>query len=346
MASTLTAPSPSVASGRHALGTWHRWGNRGFRGLTWLAAWAVVVLVAAIIGAIAQKAWPAFGRYGWGFFSGRVWDQAAEHYGVLPPIWGTLYSSLLALVFASICGVAVAVLLGDHLLAGAVRSLMQSCGVDPGVTWPKLPQRVEYVVNTLVELLAAIPSVVYGLWGLFVLVPLIRPPCNWLHAHFGQVPFFSTPLSGPGLLPASLVLGIMVLPTIAAISRDAILGVPDNLREAAYGVGATRWETILRVVLPAATRGIFGAIILGLGRALGETMALAMLCGNANTVKLSLFAPANSLAALLANTFPEAGKAEVPVLMYAALILLGITLLVNVAGTVILERATGVTRKD
>ena len=141
------------------------------------------------------------------------------------------------------------------------------------------------------------------------------------------------------MLPAALVLAIMVLPTISAISRDALAGVPPKLREAAFGLGATRWEAILAVIIPTAATGIFGAIILGFGRALGETMALAMLAGNANVISWSMFSPANTLAALLANHFPEAGKVEVGALMYAALVLLAITLLVNMVGTVILQRA-------
>src|SRR5215813_5881595 len=192
-----------------------------------------------------------------------------------------------------------------------------------------LPDRLELLLKNLIELLAAVPSVVYGLWGLFVIIPMIRPAANWLHQEFGWIPLFSTTLSGPGVLPAVLVLSIMILPTITAISRDALVAVPPKLRMAAYGLGATRWETILGVLLPTASRGIFGGVVLGFGRALGETMALAMLVGNSNQIGLSLFSPANTLSALLANTFPEAGARQVRVLMYAALVLLAITLAVN-----------------
>jgi len=168
---------------------------------------------------------------------------------------------------------------------------------------------------------------------------MIRPVSNWLHEHLGGFPLFSTPLSGPGMLPAALVLAIMILPTISAISRDALVAVPPRIREAAYGMGATRWETLIGVLLPTAAPGILAGVILGFGRALGETMALAMLVGNANRVSLSLFSPANTLAALLANNFPEAGKSDVGVLMYAALVLLAITLGVNILGTLVLQRA-------
>jgi phosphate transport system permease protein len=203
-----------------------------------------------------------------------------------------------------------------------------------------LPDRLENLLKNLVELLAAIPSVVYGLWGLFVVIPMIRPICNWLHLKLGWIPLFATDLSGPGVLPAVLVLAIMILPTITAISRDALVSVPPKLRMAAYGLGATQWETILAVLLPTASRGIFGGVVLAFGRALGETMALAMLVGNANQISVSLFSPANTLAALLANSFPEAGPKEVGILMYAALVLLGITLIVNIIGSLILERAS------
>src|SRR5262249_43964017 len=184
---------------------------------------------------------------------------------------------------------------------------------------------------------AAIPSVVYGLWGLFVVIPLIRPLCNWMHLKLGWIPFFATDLSGPGVLPAVIVLGVMILPTVAAISRHALVAVPPQPRLGAYGLGATRWETILAVILPTAMRGIFGGILLALGRALGETMALAMLVGNSNQITVSLFSPANTLAALLANNFPEAGAKQVGVLMYAALILLAITLVVNILGALVIQ---------
>jgi phosphate transport system permease protein len=203
-----------------------------------------------------------------------------------------------------------------------------------------LHHRLELVMKNVVELLAAIPSVVYGLWGIFVLIPMLRAPAGWLNQHLGRFPLFSTRLSGPGILPAAAVLSIMILPTVTAISREAMAAVPPRLAAAAYGLGATRWEVIFRVTLPTASGGIFGALVLGLGRALGETMALAMLIGNTNTFGWSLFSPGNTLAALLANHFPEAGKIEVGALMYAAAILLLITLAVNLIGLFIMLRAT------
>jgi phosphate transport system permease protein len=177
------------------------------------------------------------------------------------------------------------------------------------------------------------------LWGIFVVVPAISPGCNWLHQRLEWIPFFGTPMAGRALLPAALVLAIMVLPTVTAISRDALAAVPHKLREAAYGLGATRWETILGVIVPTASRGIYGSIILAFGRALGETMALAMLVGNANTLSWSLFSPSTTLAALIALQFNEAGSVEVGALMYGALVLLAITMLVNALGTVVLARS-------
>jgi len=252
-----------------------------------------------------------------------------------------MYTSVLALAIGTAFGVAAAVFLSEGYLGGFVFSVLKLFHVEYHSFWGKLPEQLENILKNLVELLAAIPSVVYGLWGLFVIIPLIRPACNWLHLKMGWFALFGTDLSGPGVLPAVLVLSIMILPTITAISRDALVAVPPKLRMAAYGLGATPWETIMAVILPTAARGIVGGVLLAFGRALGETMALAMLVGNSNSITLSLFSPANTLAALLANTFPEAQHKEVGILMYAAMVLLGITLVVNMIGAFILQRASG-----
>ena len=292
--------------------------DRLFRALTLCFAWVTIALVVFIVYQIVSTAAPAIDRHGLKFLTGSTWNASKQEFGILPPIWGTVYSSALGVALGSVFGVAVAIFLTQNFL----------------------PPRGAVVLKNVIELLAAIPSVVYGLWGIFVVIPTIRPAANWMHDRLGWLPFFDTPLSGPGLLPAALVLAIMVLPTVTAIARDSLASVNPRLREAAFGLGATRWETILGVVVPTASRGIYGGIILAFGRALGETMALAMLVGNANTLTWSVFAPANTLAALLANQFPEAGPVEVSALMYAALVLLLITLAVNVIGTLILMRAT------
>jgi phosphate transport system permease protein len=250
-----------------------------------------------------------------------------------------LYSSVLGLLIGTVFGLAIAIFLSEHFLQTGLDNAFRFLSGAEDSKLGSLPDKVENVLKVTIELLAAIPSVVYGLWGIFVVIPFVRPPANWLHAHLGWIPLFGTALSGPGLMPAALVLAIMVLPTITAISRDSLVAVPPKLREAAFGLGATRWEAVLAIFVPTAATGIFGAIILGFGRALGETMALAMLAGNANVISWSLFSPANTLAALLANHFPEAGKIEVGALMYAALVLLAITLIVNIVGTYILQRA-------
>ena len=317
--------------------------DAAFRGLCYSFAWLSVLLVVFIVLRIAIDAAPAVREYGLGFLTTRTWDPNKEQFGILPEIWGTMFTSLLALVIGTAFGVAAAVFLSEGYLGGFVFSTLKIFHVEFRPFWRTLPERVEQVLKNLIELLAAIPSVVYGLWGLFVIIPLVRPACNWLHMKMGWFALFGTDLSGPGVLPAVLVLSIMVLPTITAISRDALVSVPPKLRMAAYGLGATQWETILAVILPTAARGILGGILLAFGRALGETMALAMLVGNANVISFSLFSPANTLAALLANTFPEAHPKEIGVLMYAALVLLGITLAVNMVGAFILQRASAAT---
>ena len=303
------------------------------QGFTWLVAIIAVIIVLKIVVA----ALPAVRQYGFGFLSGQVWDPHKKVYSILPEIWGTLYSSVLALIVGTAFGVAAALFLAEGFVADAVFALLKIVNLQFHPFWGKLPVQVENLLRNLIELLAAIPSVVYGLWGLFVIIPLIRPGCHWLHAELGWIPLFGTNLSGPGMLPAVIVLSIMILPTITAIGRGALVAVPSRLRMAAYGLGATRWETILAVTASHCVRGIFGGMVLAFGRALGETMALAMLVGNANVISVSLFSPANTLAALLANAFPEASPKDVGVLMYAATVLLAITLLVNVAGAYILQ---------
>jgi phosphate transport system permease protein len=314
-------------------------GDRLFRRCTLAVAWFTVFLVGWIVVSIGRQAMPSIHAYGLQFVRGMVWDANRAHFGILPAIVGTLYSSILGLAIGTIFGLAIAIFLSEHFLSSALDAILRFFGPLEDSWLASIPDKIENLLKVTIELLAAIPSVVYGLWGIFVVIPFVRPPANWLYSHLGWIPFFSTGLSGPGLMPAALVLAIMVLPTITAISRDSLIAVPTKLREAAFGMGATRWEAILAIFVPTAATGIFGAIILGFGRALGETMALAMLAGNSNVISWSLFSPANTLAALLANHFPEADQIEVGALMYAALVLLAITLIVNIVGTLILQRA-------
>lgn len=313
--------------------------DRGFRRSTLIIAWFIVALMFWLVISIGHQAMPAMRAYGLSFLTGTTWDPNKEIFGILPAIFGTMYSSVLGLVIGTAFGLAIAIFLSEGFLSAGLESLLTALKLNETRPWSSLPDGLETFLRVTVELLAAIPSVVYGLWGIFVVIPLIRPWADWLHGHLGWIPFFGTPLSGPGLMPASIVLAIMVLPTISAISRDALVAVPPKMREAAFGMGATRWEAILAIFVPTAATGIFGAVILGFGRALGETMALAMLAGNANVISWSVFSPANTLAALLANHFAEAEAVEIGALMYAALVLLVITLVVNVVGTLILQRA-------
>jgi len=280
------------------------------RAVAFTCAALIILLIAFILWEIGVKAMPAMTRHGLDFITGTTWNTNLEQFGVLPEIWGTLYSSLLALIIGGLFGISIAIFLTQGFLG----------------------PRIAAVFRTIVELLAAIPSVVYGLWGIYVLIPLLRPVADWLHEHMGVIPLFGTELNGPGLAPAALVLSIMILPTVASISVDALRSIPYTVKEAAYGMGTTRWEAILRVILPTASSGLLAALVLGFGRALGETMALAMLIGNNNQISLSLFAPADTLASLLASNFPEAGRIEVQALMYAAMVLLIITSVVNVLG--------------
>ncbi len=292
--------------------------DRVFRGLTRAMAWFVMLLVVAVVVRLGVTAWPAVQKYGVGFLVRTDWETNRSNFGIGTQVAGTLYSAILGLGIATAFGLAIAIVLTQDFL----------------------PPRLEWVLANVVQLLAAIPSVVYGLWGLFVVVPLLRPFAHVLHDALGWIPLFSTRLSGPGMLPTAVVLAIMLLPTISAISRDAIEAVPHKLIEAAFGMGATRWEAIVHVVLPTASPGIFGAIILAFGRAVGETMAVAMLIGNAEIFSWSLFSPGTTLAALLANHFAEANQAESGALMYAALVLLAITLVINIAGELVLNRAS------
>jgi phosphate transport system permease protein len=286
-----------------------QWGTRIVAGLN-------VLVVILIIGLILRQALPAMHKVGAGFIVSKTWDAGKGQFGILPEIWGTMVSSVIGVALATIFGIAVAIFLTEQFI----------------------PRWLESVFKNIVQLLAAIPSVVYGLWGIFVVIPAIRPGCNWLHAHLGWFSLFGTPLLSVGMMPAAIVLAIMILPTITAISRDAIASVNPLLREAAFGMGATRWETILGVTLPTSSRGIYGSVVLGFGRAIGETMALAMLIGSTNVISLSLFSPANTLAALLANKFPEAASPiDLGVLMYAAVVLLALTLAVNAAGELIIK---------
>ena len=290
----------------------------GFYLLTALATLIVGLLMVALIGTLAIEAESAISSYGFRFLFNTEWNPVSgrESYGVLPMLYGTLASSAIALLIAIPLGVITAIFLSERFL----------------------PRLLQQLLVFLVELLAAIPSVVYGFWGIFVLIPRLQPLSLWINDHFGWIPLFATPPPGPGLLPAGIILAIMILPIITAISRSSLQAIPSDLREAAIALGATRWETISFILLPSAASGIMGAIILALGRAMGETMAVTMVIGNANQLQWSLFAPANTIASLLANQFAEAQGMQVSALMYAGLILLIATFVVNLVAELIIHQ--------
>jgi len=279
------------------------------------ASVAAVGVLIWILWAILHEAWPALKQFGAGFLSGANWVPNRERYGVLPFLVGTVLTSIIALVIAFPPGLAIAIFLSEDFLPAPVRQFMRF----------------------VVELLAAIPSVVYGLWGIFVVIPLVQSLGTWTSERFGSIPFLAGPAYGNSLLTASIVLALMILPTITAISRSSLVSVPGTLREGAYALGATRWEAIFGVILPTAAPGVVAATILALGRAMGETMAVAMLIGNSPRLSFSLFAPSGTLASLLANQFGEAEGMQVSALMYAALVLVALTLLVNIAGEAVLR---------
>lgn len=292
--------------------------DHGFVWLTRIFGIGVAVILISMVVKVGIDAFPAISKFGLGFLVSSDWDVTRNNYGVLPQIYGTLVSSLIALLIAVPIGVGVAVFLSED--------------------FEFLPTKVQGTLVFLVELLAAIPSVVYGLWGIFVLIPIIKPVGDFLYGNFKWFPLFSTPLSGTGMLPAAMVLAIMILPTIAAISREALTSVPKDMRQASMGLGATRWETIVQVLIPAAFSGIIGSVMLALGRAMGETMAVTMLIGNASNINLSILAPSNSISAKLANEFAEADGLQLSSLMYAAFVLFALTLVVNILAEMLILR--------
>jgi phosphate transport system permease protein len=286
-----------------------------FRSLTAVVASAAPVLLVVIVAILFEQALPAVRRYGLGFLSGIDWNPVTESFGALPAIFGTLATSFMALVIAIPVGVAVAVVLAEQGQQG-IRS----------------------VLGTGIELLAAIPSVVYGIWALYVLAPWsyqhIEVPIS---EHLGFIGYLTHP-AVRGLFNAALVLAVMILPTLTAVSRDVIRAVPRGMRENAIALGATWWETTWRVILPAARPGIFGAVILALGRALGETIAVTMVIGNRYEIPPTIFSPAYTLASVIANEFTEATGTLYPaVLIELGLVLILVTLTVNLVALLLVR---------
>ena len=288
----------------------------GFRILAIMLAAVVAMVLLAILIVVFWGSLDSMGRYGWSFLVTSNWNPVKDEYGAFTAIYGTLLTSLLALLIAVPLGVGTAIFITENII----------------------PLRIRTLIGLMVELLAAIPSVVLGLWAIFVMEPFIRPFLEVLHNTLGWLPLFSTDPMGPGITPAVLILVVMILPIITAISRDSLNQVPMKLRQAAYGVGTTRWGAILNVMLPAAISGIVGGVMLALGRAMGETMAVTMIIGNSNTFSWSLLAPGNTISAMLANQFGEADGSQVSSLMYAAFILMILTLAVNLLAQWLVKR--------
>ena len=290
--------------------------DQGFRQLVVVLASIVGVVLAGILFTVLHGAEEAMGSYGLGFLVSSEWDPNNDLYGAFTSIFGTIVTSLLALLIAVPLGVGTAIFITENLI----------------------PLPIRQVLGVMVELLAAIPSVVLGLWAIFVMEPFLRPILELLYQTLGWLPFFSTQPQGPGMAPAILILVVMILPIITAISRDSIQQVPVELRQAAYGVGTTRWDAILQVILPAAVSGITGGVMLALGRAMGETMAVTMIIGNSTKFSWSLLAPGNTISSMLANQFGEADGLQVSALMYAALVLMLLTLVVNLLAQWVVKR--------
>jgi phosphate transport system permease protein len=270
----------------------------------------VPLLLVLIFWEVAVAGWPALRQFGLGFLTSSEWDPVKGHFGAASAVYGTIVTSILALLIATPLALGVSIFLSEYAPA-----------------WLRQP------IAFLVDLLAAIPSVVYGLWGIFVLIPLLRQhvvPFLRDTLHLGVIPLFSGPSWGNSVFAAGIILAIMVLPYIASVTREVLLAVPRSQREAALALGATRWEMIQKAVLPFARSGIIGGIILGLGRAIGETMAVTMLIGNRHEIAASLFAPGYTMASLIANEFQEAsGDLHLAALMAVGFVLLVITLAVN-----------------
>jgi phosphate transport system permease protein len=304
-------PAEAVATDRRRLRVHETAiGDRIYEIVTTACALVIPALVLAIAIAIFSGAWPAFSKLGFSIVTSSDWDVQAGKFGAGPAIFGTLVSSALALIIATPLAIGVAVFLSEF-----------------SPTWLRQP------IGFLVDLLAAVPSVVYGLWGIFVLVPMLREhvmPFLRDTLHLGSTPFFSGPAYGPSMLAAGVILAIMALPYISAVSREVLMAVPRSQREAALALGATRWEMIRDAVIPYAKSGIIGGIMLGLGRALGETMAVTMVIGNRAEISASLFAPGYTMASLIANQFSEAtSDLHQSALLAVGAILFVITLTVN-----------------
>ena len=311
-----TPPRVSSRVRKLAEGAGHRSADRTFSVLGAGAAGVLGLVLVAVAVSVARIAWPSIRHSGFSFVTERVWDPSRDVYGALAFVWGTVVTSFVALALAVPIGLGVAVFL-----------------TDLG------PLRLRKPVSSLVELLAAIPSVVYGLWAALVLAPLLRTTVQPALARIGG-PLFRGPNVGFGILCASIVLAIMLLPTIASVSRDVLRSVPAELREGGLALGATPWDVVRLIVFPHARHGIYGAILLGFGRAVGETMAVAAVVGSRADISTSLFAPGYTMSSVIANEFPVASaELHIAALAEIGLLLFVVTVTFNVAARILVARA-------
>lgn len=277
---TSPDPAPAMRQGKPP----SRRGDAVFKGATTFFALVVLALIASICVVLYVKGHLAVSTFGFKFLWNTAWDPVKEDFGALPSIFGTVFSSLLAILIATPISIGIAVFL-----------------TEMAPPWLKQP------VGVGVEMLAAVPSIIYGMWGLFIFAPIMaRAVQPWLKAHLGALPLFQGPPMGIGMLTAGIILAIMIIPFIASVARDVFSLVPAMSKESAYGLGATTWEVVRGVVIPHTRSGLVGAIFLGLGRALGETMAVTFVIGNAHKITASLLSPSNTIASTLANEFSEA----------------------------------------
>jgi len=292
-----------------------------FRLLTMISAFLVLALLAGVLIALLHGGWPALKVFKFGFLTREIWNPVTDQYGALAPLYGTVITSLIAMLIAVPLAFGIAVF------------LTETCPM-----WLRSP------IGTSIELLAAVPSIVFGIWGLFVLAPMLQHSVQpWLIEHLGSIPGIGTLFRGPpfgiGLLTAGFVLAVMVLPFITSVMREVFLATPTSLKEAAYGLGATRWEVVWNVVLPNSRAGVIGGIMLGLGRALGETMAVTFVVGNAHRISGSLLAPGTTISASIANEFTEAvGDLYTSSLIALGLLLFVLTFIIIAAARLLLMR--------
>jgi phosphate transport system permease protein len=299
----------AVGADRYKISLRYKWGlsEASFRKILYLAGLSLAVFLLAIFISLVVASLPALRQFGFTFLIGKTWDPVQGEFGALAFLVGTLMSSFMALAMAMIFSLPVSIFLGEYFRQGSASTFMKS----------------------VIELLAGIPSVIYGFWGLFLLVPLVRK----LEMMLGVAP------QGVGIFTSSLVLAVMIIPYASSIGTEVISLVPSDLKEAALSLGATRFEVIRKVILPYAYSGIFAGILLALGRALGETMAVTMVIGNSNFLPKSIFSPGNTMASVIANEFTEAtGALYLASLIELALVLFVVTMIINIIGKLIIHK--------